>query len=212
MPPTSRVHSGVRGCGKRIIANSRLPCFFFAFQHPVTSAHRNGEAAPADRPKRELKMRASLKKTLAGSLVALAIGVGLAGVVTPASAWYRGGGFHGGWGGWHGGWRGGYVGWRGGYGYGWRGYGWNAGWGWRGGCGYGAWRCGGYWGGAPVVGVGYVPAPLPVIAPAPVPVVDAPPPPPPVVAPPAPACGVVYRPVFDADGTNVGTRAVNTCQ
>jgi len=145
-------------------------------------------------------MRACLKNTVAGSLAALALGLGLASIVTPASAWYRGGGFHGGF---HGCWRGGYVGWRGGYGR--RGRdGWGGGdyAGWRGGCGYNAWRCGGYWGAAPVVSY------APILAPAPVALVDVPAPAPVV----APACGVTYRPVFDADGTNVGTRAVSICQ
>ena len=32
-----------------------------------------------------------------------------------------------------------------------------------------------------------------------------------LTAPPAPDCGVDFRPVYDADGSNVGTRAVNTC-
>ena len=96
-------------------------------------------------------------------------------------------GFHGGYhGGWHSGWA----------------HGWGHRWGYAGwhGCGY--WRCGGYYGPAPVIGAGYAPAPVAV--PAPAPMLDAP--------PPAPACGVINKPVFDADGTQVGTRMVNTCQ
>jgi hypothetical protein len=90
-------------------------------------------------------MRASLRNKVAGSLMALAIGVGLASVVTPASAWwYHGYGGHGGYG-----WHGGYAGW-----HGW--HGWYGGYGWRG--GYAGWR-GGYLGAAPVVGVGFVPGP-----------------------------------------------------
>jgi hypothetical protein len=152
-------------------------------------------------------MRASLKNKVAGSLAALAIGIGLASVVTPASAWFRGG-FHGGF---HGGWRGGYA-WRG-YGYG---YGYYAG--WRPGCGYGAWRCNGYWGApvvtyapAPVVGYVTTPAPIAVPAPAPVALADTPPPAP-VAAPGAPNCNVVYRPAFDAYGNSIGTRAISVCQ
>jgi hypothetical protein len=83
---------------------------------------------------------------------------------------------------WHGG--GGFHGFHGGWGHGgWGHAGWGHGWGH--GCGHG-W---GY-GGPGFVGVGYGPAP----------VYDAPPP-----------CGIVYRPVFDADGANVGVRPVNTC-
>jgi hypothetical protein len=70
----------------------------------------------------------------------------------PASAQWRGGGFHGGFGAWHGGgWGGGWRG--GGWGGGWRGGwgGWRGGYGWGGpGWGYGGWGWGVPWWGYPV--------------------------------------------------------------
>jgi hypothetical protein len=142
-------------------------------------------------------MFTSTKKTVAISLAALAVGLALAGSVTPAAAgYYHGGGYggyHGGYGGYHGGYGYGY-----GHGYGYGGYR-SYGYGGYTGYGYGGYHNYGYGN----YGVGYAPAPV-VVVPAPAPVVEVP--------APAPDCNVAYHPVYDQDGNIVGQRPVNSCQ
>jgi hypothetical protein len=147
------------------------------------------DAIPARRLKLEMQMSASLKRTVVGSLAALAIGVSAIGVTTPAFAQMyqrpyvapHGGGGGGG-GHWHGG--------GGGGGH------------WHGGGGGGHWHGGG-WGPA-AVGLGVLGlAAGAAIAAQPGPDYDGP-------DPNDDGCQA-YRPVYDAYGNFMGRRLVNVC-